>query len=66
MKNKWYGPAELCDICDGVLAKVFIDGKTHKGPWAVMCDPCHRLHGVGIGLGKGQKYNAKTRVKLEG
>jgi hypothetical protein len=40
-----------CDFC-GEPAKV--DGKTHSGPWANMCGDCFTIHGIGLGLGKGQ------------
>lgn len=45
-----------CDVCLAILGNAFVDGKTHMGPWAVMCDTCHRRHGTGIGTGKGQRY----------
>ena len=32
-----------------------VDGKTKAGPWANMCSSCHLTHGVGLGLGKGQR-----------
>lgn len=31
------------------------DGKTTEGPWAYMCETCFTIHGVGLGMGKGQK-----------
>lgn len=42
-----------CDICKSRPAAV--DGKTRMGPWAYMCIPCHEVHGVGLGLGRGQR-----------
>lgn len=76
MEKKWRGtwPAE-CDICmyfnDGVKTDLrnvpyFVDGATRQGPWALMCPECHAMHGVGLGTGRGQKYDSKTLVKLEG
>jgi hypothetical protein len=32
------------------------DGATVYGPWANMCDPCHKRVGRGSGVGRGQKY----------
>lgn len=32
-----------------------VDGVTSAGTWAFMCDPCHRLHGNGLGAGRGQR-----------
>lgn len=31
------------------------DGKTQMEPWAFMCQDCMDDHGVGLGLGRGQK-----------
>lgn len=43
----------ICDICKQYEA--VIDGKTKKGCWAFMCFNCFGIHGVGLGLGKGQE-----------
>lgn len=68
-EKKWMGtwPAK-CDLCRGALIKqpTFIDGRTAMGPWALMCEYCHFLDGVGLGTGRGQKYDSKTLIKLEG
>ena len=42
-----------CDLCQSRPAA--IDGATNTGPWGYMCIPCHEVHGVGLGLGKGQR-----------
>jgi len=53
----WTGDApEQCDVCHVKLFSTFVDGRTSGGQWAFMCDRDHRLHGVGLGEGKGQKY----------
>jgi hypothetical protein len=44
-----------CDLCE---APATVDGKTKMGPWAFMCDACHCTHGMGLGLGRGQKLVA--------
>lgn len=48
-----------CDICPLVgqepARPAAVDGATTQGPWAYMCIPCHEVHGVGLGLGKGQR-----------
>ncbi len=31
------------------------DAKTRLGPWANLCTACFVEHGVGLGLGKGQR-----------
>lgn len=42
-----------CDMCkDGKLARY--DAKTHRGPWANMCDTHFFLEGIGVGTGLGQ------------
>lgn len=58
--------ALCCNICkETLVGKPFVDGKTMMGPWADMCLKCHRFYGVGLGTGKGQKYDANG-VKVEG
>lgn len=42
-----------CDFCGRTAG---YDGRTHDGPWANMCSEDFRIHGVGLGLGKGQKF----------
>lgn len=41
-----------CDFCGTYQA--IIDGKTHAGTWAFMCQGCFDLHGVGVGADKGE------------
>ena len=63
----WLGSTK-CDICGREIEKTLIDGMTQMGPWAVMCPTCHKIHGVGLGDGRGQKYvkNAEGEfVKVE-
>lgn len=63
MKSKWYGiPPKKCDICGCSLTgyKSFVDGRTKNGRWAIMCELCYVKHGVGLGVGKGQKYEMKV------
>lgn len=57
MKGKWTGDAPAsCDICNGTIGAVFVDGKTKMGPWANMCGNCAKAYGVGFGTGRGQMY----------
>ena len=66
-KKIWMGSTK-CDICGEELTKTLIDGRTSNGSWAVMCPKCHKVHGVGLGTGKGQKYVRDTEgdfVKVE-
>ncbi len=59
-----------CDMCRKKFKTddVFIDGKTQGGPWADMCEDCFEQHGIGLGLGKGQKYqvskSGNTFIKI--
>ena len=59
---KWIGQLPTkCDLCKEPLSDGFYGGKTIFGPWAVMCPLCHRDAGVGIGIGKGQRYDEEGR-----
>lgn len=49
-----------CDICRYVENRIhperaLFDGATHIGSWANMCHPHMCTHGVGLGLGRGQR-----------
>ena len=64
---KWIGKSpEKCDLCHTSLRGVFYDAMTAWGPWAIMCRSCFLTHGLGLGLGRGQKYDHETGKKLEG
>ena len=53
----WTGGAPGdCDFCKSEFLTGFYDAKTKHGPWAFMCGPCFTKHGVGLGIGAGQKY----------
>lgn len=55
--ESWVGlPPSHCNMCDRVFTAEFIDGKTAMGPWANMCGACHYKFGMGLGIGKGQRY----------
>ena len=67
--RKWFGTwPSHCDICNADLEEqeYFVDGATHFGPWGLLCPKCHDEVGIGLGLGKGQKYDSQTLIKLEG
>jgi hypothetical protein len=65
MAKTWLGSME-CDFCGkSVVGEKFVDGKTTRGPWAVMCLGCYRENGSGIGTGLGQLYGP-DRVKIQG
>jgi hypothetical protein len=56
-RTKWGSrvPAE-CDLCQAKIKKVFVDGKVYGGSWGYMCMQCYQLNGLGLGVGRGQKY----------
>lgn len=41
-----------CDFCSKTAR---FDAKTRFGSWAYMCNECFRVHGIGLGIGKGQR-----------
>lgn len=41
-----------CDICGDVA---HYDAKSTLGPWGYMCESCFAKHGVGLGVGLGQR-----------
>lgn len=64
IKENWSGETpKQCDICHQTIHDSFVDGKTKFGPWASMCENCHEKHGVGLGVGKGQKYDKSGKKK---
>jgi len=68
-EKKWRGTwPTICNLCDISLKdqKYFVDGITKYGTWALMCPQCHMFEGVGLGLGRGQRYDSRTLLKMEG
>ena len=62
----WRGtPPKTCQLCNRPLKQQFVDG-ANGGPWAIMCPSCHHSYGVGIGTGRGQRYDLQTLLKVEG
>jgi hypothetical protein len=69
-KKKWFGtwPAK-CDLCGRELEKSswFVDGRMAcSSSWALMCSACFHRIGVGLGIGKGQRYDSNTLEKIGG
>jgi len=65
------------EICDGALVdgctvnirrdkKHFYDAKLINGGWGIFCNECFDRLCIGLGPGKGQKYDSFTGLKLEG
>lgn len=53
----------LCDLCkmEGSETIAKYDGKTRQGPWGYMCEMHFKTHGIGLGLGRGQKLVLEKR-----
>lgn len=47
---------KVCDCCSDPFGSVMYDAKTIQGPWANMCETCFKRFGVGLGIGRGQRY----------
>jgi hypothetical protein len=53
----WQGePITNKDNFGRLITDQFIDGATLAGPWAIMSPASYSAHGVGLGTGRGQKY----------
>jgi len=59
----WCGSVPPQDDFGVPIKSEFIDGRTREGPWAMMSPWSHRAYGVGLGTGKGQKYQKKEDGK---
>lgn len=70
MRTKvWFGDVPEEDHWGHAITKEFVDGKTKMGPWAFMAPQSFRLFGVGLGTGRGQRYQKQEDgqwVKVEG
>lgn len=47
---------ETCDGCGHPFFKVAYDAKTKYGPWGWLCTACFEEVGLGLGVGRGQRY----------
>lgn len=63
----WLG-SHTCDFCHKEITDTLYDGKTYFGPWATMCLTCWIENGIGLGTGRGQKYEMHDGkfIKVEG
>ena len=65
--KKWKGSKpETCDLCHKPLQIQFVEGKSCYGPWGIFCAVCHSRFGVGLGTGKGQRYDLASLEKVAG
>lgn len=59
-----------CDLCTGPIKDRFVDGRLRDiGQWAYMCPGCHKVHGHGFGIGRGQEFTKQPNgdfVKTKG
>lgn len=66
----WVGqPDTKCDTCPRSFTNEFVDGRTIGGSWANMCPSCFPRLGIGLGLGRGQRYRRQPDgrwLKVEG
>lgn len=66
----WTGPVPQRDDFGQRIDRVFIDGVTRMGPWAIMVPWSWGLYGVGkLGTGMGQRYEKQPDgmwMKVEG
>lgn len=57
----WLGSEPThCQVCEGPFHNKFVDGATFTGQWALMCKPCHKRMGRGLGMGRGQEYTRQA------
>lgn len=50
---------DLCRLVDSGDRDAAYDGKTQAGPWAYMCEEHFKVHGTGLGIGRGQRLVLK-------
>jgi hypothetical protein len=46
---------DKCQLNGEEIFNTFIDGATMFG-WCIMCPNCHKIMGMGLGVGQGQQY----------
>jgi hypothetical protein len=68
--KRWLGNQTKCDLCHIPFSDIewFADAfcRTLR-QWALVCPECHAENTSGrFGTGVGQKYDAATKIKVEG
>ena len=64
-KTVYYAnPPSRCDLCQVVIDSIFFDCKTRMGPWGNICRGCFQSNGIGLGIGKGQRYEKQADGKF--
>lgn len=64
-KKQWTDEVPAEDDFGYPIKDEFIDGQTKYGQWATMTPESFKVHGVGLGFGKGQHYKKTEDVKSE-
>lgn len=64
MKKTWAGET-VCDICGEEIVDTLYDARIREGCWATLCESCWKVHGIGLGIGKGQKYVVNSQGEFE-
>jgi hypothetical protein len=57
------------DDFGSLIENEFIDGRTRQGSWAIMSPASYLMKGMGLGLGRGQRYKKQEDgrwLKVEG
>jgi hypothetical protein len=65
----WQGTVGPKDDFGLEIEDEFVDGRTFGGSWAIMTPRSHRKSGVGLGTGRGQRYERQEDgrwLKVEG
>ena len=65
----WSGDLGPRDDFGRLYRDTMYDGKTKMGPWANMTEESWVIYGVGLGIGRGQKYKKQPDgrwMKVEG
>lgn len=65
----WMGKVPDLDDFGGKIVDEFVDGRVITGPWATMNPAHHKMYGLGIGTGQGQRYKKSSDgrwIKVEG
>ena len=65
----WVSPVGERDDFGSKIKDTIVDGRTHNGSWALMTPDNFATFGVGLGLGRGQKYKKQKDgkwLKVEG
>jgi hypothetical protein len=67
-QKDWMGIVPKKDDFGKLIEDCFYDGKTKKGPWAIMNPESYIDCAVGLGKGRGQQYMKKDGrwVKVNG